>query len=255
MGQEGRKRAERLFTFDVTAAVLGEKFTATSPAERLITPIIYLHHQWKGEDLLPAVPSHESGVRWVVESGAASPGSGDKPTLERLEFLPDASVIESIWLRRPASRSKLERERGELGDAVEGHSFYESARNAIYLADNLKRRGTRVVHAVSSESVLTVWLLKRLHPELRVSAAVEEEPSLPRGLLSRLLPDFDALSVSDQKLREMLKKPGDDILKLRSSFSRTELKIGPLRIKRKIPRPPVDRAKVEAQWLAILKKL
>jgi glycosyltransferase involved in cell wall biosynthesis len=255
IGQAGRARAEQLFTFDVTAAVLGDKFITTSPAERLVTPIIFLHHQWRGEALTPVVPSHESGVRWVVESGAASPSNCDKPTLERLEFLPDASVIESIWLRRPASRAKLERERGELGDAVEGLSFYESARNAVYLADNLKRRGTRVIHAVSSESVLTVWLLKRLHPELRVSAAVEEEPSLQRGLLSRLLPDFDALSVSDQKLREMLKKPGDDILKRRSSFSRTELKVGPLRIKRKIPRPPVDRAKVEAQWLTLLKKL
>jgi hypothetical protein len=175
--------------------------------------------------------------------------------MERMELLPDACVVESIWLRRAAGRAKLESVRSDLGDAVDGSAFYAAARNAVYLADVLPRRNTRVVHATDSTSVLTVWLLKRLQPEMRVAAAIEEEPAMPRGVLSRLLTDFDALSISDEKLRQSLKQKTEDVLKLKQPFVRTEWRLGPIRLKRKKPAPPVDRAKVESAWLSVLKKL
>ena len=259
MGAVGRQRAVSLFTFGVTTRVLGQKFEETHAnrevKSRLSTPLVYLHHEWKGEPLHPLVPDCDKGVRWIVESAPACEGKRDRATLERIEILPDACVVESLWLRRSAQRAKLESVRSELGDAVDGAAFYRAARSAVYLADVLRRRGTRVVHATRSDAVLTAWMLKRLQPELRTAAAVEEEPSLPRGLLTRLLPDFDALSVSDDKLRAMLPRKPDDVLKLRLPFVRSEFKLGPVKFKRKTPTPPVDRASVEAAWLGILKKL
>jgi hypothetical protein len=255
-GTAGRARAESLFTFGVTTAMLAQRFTevpaAAKAAPRLLVPALYVFHEWKGEALLPHTPSLEAGVRWLAEQACGRP---DPASLERMEVLPDASVVESIWLRRAAARAKLEEVRGDLCEAVDGATFYQAARNAVYLAETFARRGTRVVHATRSDAVLTVWLLKRLHPELRVAAAVEEEPSLPRGLLARLLPDFDLLSVSDEKVRTSLPRKAEDVLKLKLPFVRREYKLGPLRLKRRKPAAKVNRAAAEVAWLAALRKL
>lgn len=259
MGAAGRLRAERLFTFDSTARVLGEMFEAkvdiSKPCTRIDTPIVYLAHEWKGEAWHPEVPSHDAGVRWMTESAPAVAGKHDRATLERMETLPDASVVESLWLRRTADRARLEAVRGELGDAIDGTVFYQAARHAVYLADVFAKRGVRIVHARRSDSLLTVWMLKQMRPDLRVAAAVEEEPTLPRGVLSRMLPDFDAISVSDAKLSAILPGKPEDILRLRLPFVRSELKVGPIKVKRRKTAPPVDRAAAEKAWLAVLKKL
>ena len=259
MGAAGRLRAERLFTFDSTARVLGEMFEAkvdtSTPCTRLDTPIVYLAHEWKGETWLPHVPSHEKGVRWITQFAMPTKEKRHRPTLERMEVLPDASVIESLWLRRSGDRAKLESMRGELGDAIDGTAFYLAARHAVYLADIFKRRVTRVVHATRSDSLLTVWMLKQLLPDLKAAAAVEEEPALPRGLLARLLPDLDASSVTDEKLRSSLKIKTVDSLQLHLPFIRTETKLGPLKLKHRKARPAVDRTALEAAWLEVLKKL
>ena len=258
MGAVGRKRAEDIFTFAVTAGVLGSKFeeiSAPEAASRDASNIVYLHDQWDGTEMHPSAPSLEQGVRWLALRASSNGSKPHLKTLQRMELLPDASVIESIWLRRPQARAKLESVRSDLGDAVDGNAFYHAARAAVYLGDVLPKRSTRVLHAVDSRSVLTVWLLKRLQPELRVAAAIEEEPAISRGVLSRILNDFDALSVSDDKLVTLLKKPAEDVLKLRLPFVRSELKLGPFRLKRKKAAEKVDRAKVESTWLSRLKKL
>lgn len=262
MGQAGRARAEQLFTFPATAGVLGGMFTerfgqaALQGSARQQTPIVYLCHRWKGEGITHDAPGLADGVRWIAEHAAWPPEElGDRATLEQMESLPDACVVESIWLRRSQQRAKLEAARSMMGDAVDSMLFYQCARHAIYLADILGKRGIRLVHAHRSDAVVTTWLLKQLLTGLKITAAIEENPVLPRGLLSRLLPGFDRLSVSDPKVLELLHGGHEDVLKLSGPFQRSEMRLGPLRFKTKKPAAAVDRQQVEFAWLAILKEV
>ncbi len=261
MGAAGRLRAEQLFTFPETAGVLGqmfiERFSSTQLAgsQRLATPIVYLVHKWRGEALLAEAPQIADGVRWIAENATWPEDGGDKHTLEQLETLPDASVVESIWLRRAAERGKLEILRGKMSDAMDSTQFYQSARHAIYLADVLAKRGTKLIHAHRSDAVITVWLLKQLMPSLHITAAVEENPAIPRSWLMRLLPAFDRLSISDAKLNEQLATKHPDVLKLQAAIQRSELRIGPIKLKTRKAAAVVDRRAVEQEWLRILKTL
>ena len=87
-------------------------------------------------------PLPEHGVRWIAEHATWPEEGGDHETLQCLETMPDASVVESIWLRRNVERGKLEAARSRMGDAVDSLQFYQSARHAVYLADILGKRGT-----------------------------------------------------------------------------------------------------------------
>jgi glycosyltransferase involved in cell wall biosynthesis len=259
MGAAGRLRAERLFTFESTARVLGEMFETKVVSglthERAVTPYVYLTHEWTGDSWLPEVPSLENGVRWIAESTSSGQASWHAATLARMETLPDANVIESLWLRRAADRARLESERSELGDAIDGRQFYAAARRAVYLAAVLERRDARLLHATRSGAVLTAWMLKRLRPGLKVTAAVEEEPTVPRGVLTRMLRSLDLVSVSDEKVLQSMKGKAEDVLQLHQPFIRRQFKVGPLRFNYRKAAPTVNRAAAEARWLAILKKL
>ena len=261
MGNEGRKRAESLFTFDATACVLGEKFVelekagALPEAKRIELPIVYLVHQWTGEDLLTEAPGQDDGVRWIAEACVWPEFGGDRQTLAQMDSLPDACVVESIWLRRPAERQKLEAVRSRMGEALSSTDFYVAARNAVYLAEALEKRNTRHVHAWRSDAVITVWLLKQLRPDLKVSCAIEENPILARSLLGRLVPDFDLTSSSDLRLNEQLKHPCLDELKLEVPFRHQELRVGPLKVKRRVATPRRDRKKIEREWLQRIRSI
>lgn len=262
MGRAGRARAEELFTFPATAGVLGGMFTerfgnaAVQGSTRLDTPIVYLCHRWKGEAITQDSPALEDGVRWIAEHATWPETDGDRAALTLMESLPDACVVESIWLRRSQERAKLEASRSKMGDAVDSLLFYQCARHAIYLADILNKRGIRLVHAHRSDAVVTTWLLKQLLPDLKITAAIEENPALPRGLLSRLLPCFDRLSISDPRMHELLQeKKHEDVLKLSGPFQRSEMRLGPLKFKTKKPVAAVDRRLVEFAWLKILKEV
>jgi glycosyltransferase involved in cell wall biosynthesis len=261
MGTAGRLRAEQLFTFPATAGVLGSMFVerfgnaSLRGSVRLETPIVYLCHRWKGEPLTQDSPGFADGVRWIAEHAAWPEDGGDRAALDQIESLPDACVVESIWLRRTQERAKLETARSKMGDAVDSLLFYQCARHAIYLADILGKRGIRLVHAHRSDAVVTTWLLKQLLPDLKITAAIEENPVLPRGLLSRLLPGFDRLSVSDSRVMELLHGGHEDVLKLSAPFQRSEMRLGPLRFKTKKPAAIVDRQQAEFAWLAVLKEV
>jgi hypothetical protein len=234
-----------------------DKFSSThlKGSERIATPIVYLCHQWNGTAITKDAPQIADGVRWIAEHATWPEEGGDRATLEQIESMPDASVVESIWLRRNTERNKLEAARGKMGDAVDSLLFYQSARHAIYLADVLGKRGTKLVHAHRSDAVVTTWLLKQLMPTLKITAAIEENPALPRGLLARLLPDFDRLSISDSRLNEQLKTTQPDMLKLVLPFVHQELRFGPIKVKKRKAAPAVDRKAVEFAWLKQLKEV
>jgi glycosyltransferase involved in cell wall biosynthesis len=261
MGRAGRQRADALFTFPVTAGVLGqmfvERYTDAYPSgsARVDTPVVYLVHHWKGDALLKDCPRQADGVRWIAESAAWPEEGGDRETLLHLETLPDASVVESLWLRRAEQRSLLEALRGKMGDAMDSTQFYTAARNAVYLADVLVKRGVRLIHAHRSDAIPTLWLIKQLLPQLHITAAIEENPTPSRGLLTRLLPDFTLISLSDTRLAEQLKTQHPDVLRLSLPYQHQVLALGPIKVKTRKAAPSIDRAAVERAWLQQLQAL
>ena len=251
LGEAGRKRAEQMFSLNITATQLAEKLNGLQHAEcevRNAAPVVYLMNSWSGEE------THLEGLRDDVRLrviacslGNDDPGKGADSSLAMIEFLPDAVVLESHWLRRSAWRHHLERLRKHLGDAISGEEFYLQARRAVYMADVLPRRGVKHVHAFRSDAVLCVWLMKKLW-EFRASAAIEESPSLNRGLLARLLADFDLVSSSDEKLNAIAGYVAQDKLSLKTAPTPRELRLGPMRLKLQARRLLSDRKPLERRW-------
>jgi hypothetical protein len=68
-------------------------------------------------------------------------------------------------------------------------------------------------------------------------------------LLARVLAIFDLVSVSDAKLAGQLGGKAKDELQLSDRVQRAELRLGPVRIKRKVAAVTVDREKLEKAFL------
>jgi hypothetical protein len=168
--------------------------------------------------------------------------------LNKLEWIPDAVVLEGLWLRRSLWRHKIEKLRTTVGDALEGEEFYRQARRAMWYAESLPKRGAKVMHAYRSDAVVCVWLVKKL-TGLRATAAVEDTPTLSRAALTKLLPDFDLVSVSDEKLRSNLSKSTEDVLKLQKPPTHRKLNLGPVKLKLRNTAPAEDRSALERVWL------
>lgn len=240
MGQTGRLHAESLFALDKTATQLGRLFQDSSDINtsrpREETPILYYlnrPHEAAPPRELPA----DCPVR-VLVAGADSPAQ---------ETLPDACVLESLWLRHASRRQQLEKLRAIIGDAMDGETFYLQARRALWMADALPRRGTKHVHAFRSDAMVCLWLLKKIS-HLSVSVAIEESPELSRALIARLLPDFDLSSVSDDKLIAQSSGVLKDYLQLTRPLTHRRLRLGPLQVKVRSTPPAQDRQLLERAW-------
>ena len=251
LGEAGRKRAEQMFSLNITATQLAEKFKGLQNAKcemRNEAPAVYLMNSWSGAETHLEGLRDDARLRVIACSlGNDNPGKGADSSLAMIEFLPDAVVLESHWLKRSARRHQLEKLRKHLGDAVSGDEFYLQARRAVYLADVLPRRGVMHVHAFRADAFVCVWLLKRL-TGLRASAAIEESPSLSRAMLAKLLGDFDLVSNSDEKLGAITGVMAQDMLSLKELPTHRELRIGPVRLKRRASRPTQDRGALERGW-------
>ncbi len=239
MGQAGRHHAESLFALDKTATQLGHRFHRTleiqSAPPRVESPVLYYLNSPHEEKFLREL-APDSRLRILV-------ASADSPAYETL---PDACVLESLWLRRSSLRQQLEKLRGIIGDAIDGETFYAQARRALWMADALPRRGIRHVHAFRSDAMIGVWLLKKIS-RLSVSVAIEESPELSRALIIRLLPDFDLSTVSDEKITAS--SPAlKDWLQLHKPETHRKLRLGPLQVKVRATPPAQDRQLLEQIW-------
>ncbi|MFZ4764127.1 MAG: glycosyltransferase family 4 protein [Roseimicrobium sp.] len=245
MGVAGRARAEELFALSVTARVLGERLIAVASREvpRTTGEILSLVNTW---DNSPGLAVLAKVSPRVLVHEIPNECLRDAP-FEVLETFPDAVVLESLWLRRTVWRREIERLRGVIGDAMDGEAFYAHARRAVWMADTLPRRNVKLVHAHMAGAMPAVWLCKKLCG-MRVSAAVEEAPSISRATLARLLPDFDFASVSDERLASMLSYRLDDVLKLKKSATHKVLKFGPLRFKVRSSPPASDAGGLVQNW-------
>ena len=244
MGRAGRLRAERLFALPVTAGDLAGRFHAVAgtATPRTEAPIACLVSAWDGGASLRPLAADP---RARLLSADLCP---DASLLEKMELLPDAVVLESLWLCRPQWRQQVEKLRSVIGAALTGEDFYLQARRAVWMADALPRRGVKLIHAHGAGAIPAVWLCKKLSG-LRASAAVEEAPSLSRSALAKLLPDFDFASVSDEKLASTPVHGVKDVLHLKKPPTHRELRFGPLRLKIRASAPVEDRSALIRGWI------
>jgi hypothetical protein len=199
LGVAGRARCETHFALDVTAAALGARFDAvadTRPQPPDSSPVsqasILILSETASE---PELEQLCRNTPVAVLAAAAS----DTSAPDWLEFLPDAIVLEAAWRSAPDAVAASESSYAGL-DAIGGELFFRDARRAAHTADLVRQRGVRQVHAARSDTVVWAWLVKKL-TGIRATATIEPSPPLPRSLLSRLLADFEAATVADDKLR------------------------------------------------------
>lgn len=248
MGEAGRAHAEKNFSMNATALQLASRYDKVRRGgPRVEPPVVYLMNQWAGEATGLESLRDESRLRVISCACSGNMREADPLQVDQIEFLPDAVVLESHWLRQSGLRHRLEKARGPLGEAVSGGEFYRQARRAAYLAELLPRRGAMHLHAFRSDAVFCVWLVKKL-TGMSVSAAIEEQPATGRALLARLLPDFDLVTNSDKKLGADTGLFSKDALSLHKPVTHRELRLGPLRLRLRKPEPERDRGQVERKW-------
>ncbi len=255
-GEAGRRRAEALFALNKTARCLGDKFRSVVNARpalqasvtlRREAPIVYLMNSYYGMETYLQQFHDEPRLRILACSLSQKHGQLDASALTQIEFLPDASVMESHWLRHVAKRFQLEKLRKILGEAVDGEDFYLQARRSVYLGDVLQRRGVRHVHALHSDAVLCVWFLKKL-TGLQVSATIEASPLIKRATLAKLLDDFDLVNNSDEKRAgetELLQRGA--ILQCNSP-TRRQFRFGAFRLNLSTPSVVQNRSNLVREW-------
>jgi len=137
LGAAGRQRAEGLFSLSITARQLADRFEkvlyGAPTVKRLKAPVAYLMNEWD-LDALRDVPLDDT-LRIICAAPVPRLHPDTAPPPANLETLPDACVLESLWLRRPEKRRLLELCRDQLGSAVSGEEFYLQARRALWLSE------------------------------------------------------------------------------------------------------------------------
>ncbi len=256
MGEAGRKHADMLFALSVTAGALGENFREVlqSSPPRVESPIVYVINGTDAETSALQSITNEERLRVITGGTTGSAEVLSQGLLNKLEWIPDAVVLESLWLRRTAWRQQIEKLRSLVGDALDGEEFYRQARRAVWLAESLPKRGVKVVHAFRADAVVSVWLVKKLIG-LCATAAIEDAPPVSRATLARLLADFDLVSVSDEKLRGMMPPGVEDVLRLQKPPTHRKLNLGPVKLKLRNIASAEDRSAQERAWLEKLVSL
>ncbi len=220
-GRAGRARVEQHFQVATTIeplVALFEQLAAGWPARvpepAAVSPVkrvAYLIDRWPDPELpllgtelqemekrnvaiVPFVCRLQDCVRFDAEM---------EKLVSRLQFLPDAMVIEAQWQANLTSVHELEDDRANQNHRVPGTLFLEQARFAIALRAPLQEQNISHVHATSSRALVCALMLKKLLG-VTVSAAIESEPALPVRALRVALNECTGGRVSDPKLRAHL---------------------------------------------------
>lgn len=191
LGLAGRARAESRFSLQVTAPALSgiwgrsgcpvpEPTVAKGPGHTL-----WLVPQW------PANVSFAGESAWIAAHApahrilaCAAVGKSSIPE-QPADYLPDGIVLEAAWRAHPDWAASCEAIRTELGGSVDGEDFFQSARRAVWLAEEAPKRGVRHFHAARAESLLAAWLAARL-ADLTFSGLLEPAHELDEKLVARV---------------------------------------------------------------------
>jgi len=212
-GLAGRMRIEQHFRIEQTIRPLVELLqrTCIAPPKPKTAPglcqIAYLIDRWPDKNL-PLI-EHEleemnrrniSIVSFVCELDSAVRLT---PVMERmaprLEFLPDAMVMEAEWRTNPALTQRLEEQRAQEAERVPEAIFLREARFALVLRRLLLERNVSHVHATSSRSLVCALILQKL-VGVTASATIERRPELPQNWIRSALRRCEGGRLSDRKM-------------------------------------------------------
>jgi len=192
--------------WETAPKAFGAENRSSMPMFRLGT-IAYLIDRWPDEDL-PLIERelqemkrrNLSIVPFVCE---LNPACHFTRSMERmavkLEFLPDAMVMEAEWRAHPALAQKLEEERAQQEHRASSAIFLRQARFALVLRRMLLDRNVSHVHATSSRALVCALILQEL-ADVTVSATIEPCPELSRNWIERALRRCRGGRLSDRKL-------------------------------------------------------
>ena len=227
-GLAGRMRIEQHFRIEQTIRPLIELLqrTCIAPPKPKTAPglrqIAYLIDRWPDKNLpliereleemnrrnisiVPFVCESDSAVRLTRVMERMAP---------RLEFLPDAMVMEAEWRTNPALTQKLEEQRTQEAERVPEGIFLRQARFALVLRRLLLEKNVSHVHATSSRALVCALILQEL-VDVTVSATIEPRPELPQNWIGSALRRCDGGRLSDRK---MLRSYDDSFLRDKAAF-------------------------------------
>jgi hypothetical protein len=121
----------------------------------------------------------------------------------RLEFLPDAMVLEAQWRAHADLAQQLEENRARHSPRVSGAIFLRQARFALMLQKLLQEQNVPHIHATSSRALVCALILKKLLG-LRVSATIEPQSKLPHEWIEAALSECTGGRLSSRKLIKQL---------------------------------------------------
>jgi hypothetical protein len=212
-GRAGRMRIEQHFRIEQTIRPLVKLLqrTCIAPPKPKTAPgmrqVAYLIDRWPDKDLpliereleemnrrdisiVPFVCELDSAARLTRVMERMAP---------RLEFLPDAMVMEAKWRENPALTQKLEEQRAQEAERVPDGIFLRQARFALVLRQLLLERNVSHVHATSSRSLVCALILQTL-AGVTASAAIEPRPELPQNWIKSALRRCEGGRLSDRKM-------------------------------------------------------
>jgi glycosyltransferase involved in cell wall biosynthesis len=227
-GRAGRMRIEQHFRIEQTIRPLVELLqrTCIAPPKPKTAPgfhqIAYLIDRWPDKDL-PLIEReleemnrrNVSIVPFVCElDSAVRLNRVMERTAPRLEFLPDAMVMEAEWRANPALAQKLEEQRAQETERVPEGIFLKQARFALVLRRLLPEKNVSHIHATTSRSLVCALILQEL-VDVTVSATIERRPELPQSWIRSALRRCDGGRLSDRK---MLRSYNDSFLRDKPAF-------------------------------------
>jgi len=227
-GRAGRMRIEQHFRIEQTIRPLVDllRRTCIAPPKPKTAPglrqIAYLIDRWPDKNLpliereleemnrrnisiVPFVCELDSAVRLTRVMERMAP---------RLEFLPDAMVMEAEWRTNPALTQKLEEQRAQEAERVPEGIFLRQARFALVLRRLLLERNVSHVHATTSRALVCALILQEL-VDVTVSATIERRPELQQNWIRSALRRCDGGRLSDRK---MLRSYDDSFLRDKAAF-------------------------------------
>ena len=227
-GRAGRMRIEQHFRIEQTIRPLIELLqrTCIAPPKPKTAPglrqIAYLIDRWPDKNLpliereleemnrrnisiVPFVCELDSAVRLTRVMERMAP---------RLEFLPDAMVMEAEWRANRALTQKLEEQRAQETDRVPEGIFLRQARFALVLRRLLLEKNVSHIHATTSRALVCALILQEL-VDVTVSATIERRPELPQKWIRSALRRCDGGRLSDRK---MLRSYDDSFLRDKAAF-------------------------------------
>jgi len=215
-GNAGRARIERNFRIQTTITPLIELFenlekksTDAGNTVRNENKIAYLIDLWPDERLpmlekeLAEMERRNVGVTAIVCRTPAEPrftGLMEQLAL-RMEFLPDAMAIEAEWRSHTEVAHRLENDRASKSERAPADLFLQQARFALALRKVIRQKKISHLHATSSRALICGVMLKKMH-NLSLSATIESQPALSRGVIEGALSECIGGRTNDREMSE-----------------------------------------------------